>query len=35
MNTSSEETEALFVIVLEYGTVKSFAIRLRGVPFPK
>ena len=34
-NTSSEETEALFVIVLEYGTVKSFAIRDRGVQFPE
>ena len=35
MNTSSEETEALSVIVLEYGTVKSLAIRLRGVQFKK
>ena len=35
MNTSSEETEAIFVIALEYGTVKSFAIRFRVVQFPK
>ena len=35
MNTSTEETDALFDIVMEYGTVKSFAIRLRGVQFPE
>ena len=35
VNTSLKETEALFVIVLEYGTVKSFAIRVRGVKFIK
>ena len=35
MNTSQEETEAVFVIVSEYGTMKSFAIRLKGVQFPK
>ena len=35
MNTLSEVTEALFVIVMEYGTVKSFAIRVKGVKFPK
>ena len=28
-------TEVLFLVVLEYGTVKSFAIRLRGVKLPK
>ena len=26
VNTSSKETEALFVIVLEYGTVKSLTV---------
>ena len=35
VNTSSKETEALFVIVLEYGTVKNLAICVRGVKFPK
>ena len=35
MNTSSEENEALFVIVFEYGTVKSLEIRLRNVQFTK
>ena len=35
MNTSIKETEALFVIVFEYETVKSFAIRVRGVKFTK
>ena len=35
VNTSSKETNALFVIVLDYGTVKSFAIRVRGVKFLK
>ena len=35
VNNWSEETEALTVIVLEYGTVKSAVIRLRGVQFPK
>ena len=35
VNTSSKETEALFAIVLEYGIVKSFAICVRGVKFPK
>ena len=33
--TSSKETEALFVIIFKYGTVKSFAICVRGVKFPK
>ena len=31
VNISSEENDALSVVVLEYGTVKSFAIRLRVV----
>ena len=35
VNTSSKETEALFAIVLEYGTVKSFAICVRDVKFSK
>ena len=35
VNTSLKETEALFVIVLDYGTMKSLAIRLMGVQFPK
>ena len=35
VNISSKETEALLVIVLKYGTVKSFTIRVRGVKFPK
>ena len=35
VNTSLKETGALFVIVLEYGILKSFAIRIRGVKFPK
>ena len=35
VNTSSKETEALFVTVLEYETVKSFAICVRGVKFPR
>ena len=35
VNTSSEETEALFLIVLEYRTVKSSTIRLRDVKFLK
>ena len=33
--TTSKETEALFVIVLEYETVKSFAICARGVKLTK
>ena len=33
VNTSSKETEVLFVIVLKYGTMKSFAFRIRGVKF--
>ena len=31
MNTSLKETKVLSVIVLDYGTVKSFAICARGV----
>ena len=35
MNALSEESEALFVLVLEYATVKSFAILVRSVKFTK
>ena len=35
LNASSEENEALFVIVLEYGKEKSFAFRDKSQQFQK